>query len=169
MAPPTTIQNGRRMDKLEGDLAALKISMAEEITEAVNKASTEVQQAVANQIAASLEQVSQILEGRISRSREGQEAMIAKIREDQLNFQAEVRQPNSERRVSTTPQSELLGGLGSTSHGGIKFGFRSGSGVEHGGGGPGGGHGGTLGGGGNWKYRSWICHCLTEKIRTVGF
>lgn len=67
MGQPTTVQNGQRLDKIEQELASLKNSMAEEIGAVVSKSSAEMQQNITNQIAASLEQISQRLEGRIQR------------------------------------------------------------------------------------------------------
>lgn len=62
MGQPTTVQNGQRLDKIEQELASLKNSMAE-IGAVVSKSSAEMQQNITNQIAASLEQISQRLEG----------------------------------------------------------------------------------------------------------
>lgn len=90
MGQPTTVQNGQRLDKIEQELASLKNSMAEEIGAVVSKSSAEMQQNITNQIAASLEQISQRLEGRIQRSRETQKALFAKICDEQVRFQTEI-------------------------------------------------------------------------------
>lgn len=160
MGQPTTVQNGQRLDKIEQELASLKNSMAEEIGAVVSKSSAEMQQNITNQIAASLEQISQRLEGRIQRSRETQKALFAKICDEQVRFQTEIRSTIIDRRLPHTPPSEMIGvikgweaeGEGSTSHVGHRIGLETGIGGDPGGG-TGVGIGMAVGGGGNWKYR----------------
>lgn len=144
MSPPTAVQNGQQLDKIEEELAELKISMAEEIGAVVSKASTKMPQHITNQIATSLEQISQRLEGRIRISRETQEALIAKICDDQARFQTEVRSIINDHRLPHTPPLEMIGvnkskvwgakGEGSTGHIGLTFGLDRGNGGDPGGG-----------------------------------
>ncbi|KAL2904878.1 Galactocerebrosidase [Bienertia sinuspersici] len=96
MAPSNT----QRLDQVEKELPGLRTFVSEQVAATVSTASLELQQTLATQITKSLEEATQKLGedlsmrlgGRIARSRENQEMMIAQLRQENVALCDEVRQ-----------------------------------------------------------------------------
>lgn len=137
-------------------MAALKASLTEHVTTAVNSASNEMQQKLAAQIAESMEMATQKLgeemrifsssmEGRMSRERESQELAITQLRNDHVALGEEVRNTLPTLKTIEQPSNGA--------------GFRVNGGIEHdvGGGNVGArereGFSGGFTGGTNWRIK----------------
>lgn len=109
-APASTAQ---RVESLEEQISALQTSIADQIKQSVESAIGNLTQSITAQISSSVEQalkksgddlaaVSQRLEGRIDRTRENQDMVLAVVREEQAKFQAEVRSTISGFKIGDT-------------------------------------------------------------------
>ncbi|KAL2905929.1 Integration host factor subunit alpha [Bienertia sinuspersici] len=153
MAPTNT----QRLEQVEGELAALRTSVSEQVASAVSTASQELQQTLTTQIAKSLEEATQKLgedlsmrlEGRITRSRENQEVMITQLRQEHVALRDEV------RKTLSAGQKNGESSIG----GGSNFELREKEVND----------GSFDGGGANWHIRSLTCHSLTALTLMVGF
>ncbi|KAL2930079.1 hypothetical protein RDABS01_035489 [Bienertia sinuspersici] len=83
--------NTQRLDQLEQDLQGLKTDITAQVTAAVAEASKVMQQTLAEQITASLEQATRRLGEDLEKGRGAQEQMIAQIQSDQRELREEVR------------------------------------------------------------------------------
>lgn len=186
MAPTTPTVN-QRVEELEDSMGNLESKLTDLVSMAVDKAVGVMKQSlgelmiqgqaeVARKQSGDLEYVVTRLEGRISRTREQQEKMLFAMKNDQDNFQLEIRATISNFQALNPGVSEKFEASVNrvetplrirevTAHKNIKGGMVRGSpmigGGHYGGGGSGGGPG--IGGIG-----SWICRYSMGTIRRAG-
>lgn len=112
--------NTQRIEQLEQGLTELRAAIPSEVETAVEKAMVVFQQAIATQVAGSLDkameklgeefsQLTERLEGRISRARGDHEQMIGDNRRNLDKFQEEIRQALS-KNEGEVPESSRAGG-----------------------------------------------------------
>lgn len=122
MGPPTVTQ---RIDQLEEKAAGIEEKMMEMVANAVGRAMEamrhtldelviEGQNTTTKKLGADLDAMAVRLEGRISRSREYQEALINTMRNNQVKFQTEIK--STLTGLSTSPVLSVDKAEGSSNH-----------------------------------------------------
>lgn len=103
MAPPTEAERLAQLEeKLETTHRSMRENIAVEVAAAIKSGVAAMQQTLIDHFSVSLEEVTKQqddkmieamsrLEGRINRSKERQEAIISSMKDDQLQFQVDIR------------------------------------------------------------------------------
>ena len=87
-APPS---NQYRIEVLEKGLGELRSTIVDQISTAVNGATTDLQQALIDRLSKSLELSVQRIDDRVTKSKELQDALLNQLRWEQRQFQDEIR------------------------------------------------------------------------------